>query len=247
MSRSLDGSHRRASTCTATIVAHGTASRPGGSNSSHSWSSRSACHSVSPIHTSPKRRLRSSRTWSTRTAIVSTGARGASNNCRCSRRPVTAGRATPPWRARRHPTRPGEPRFPARPSGHAARPHQTPVGVRLAVLAYRRMPEIHAPSFVRISVKNRKQVGWHYTRLSRRRSAIPRTSPLSTPPKNRPQPRTAEVGLASRSAWRQLGSRAARGPDSSNHLARMRWAASTAFSLVPDWPILLTGDAFRLS
>ena len=68
------------------------------------------------------------------------------------------------------------------------RPHQTPVGVRLAILPYRRVPKIHAsPLCASPSTIASRLVGT--TRdLRERRSAISRTSPLSTPRKKPPGP-----------------------------------------------------------
>ena len=105
----------------------------------------SARHSRQPSHTSPKRRARSRRICSSRTATGSLGCPGsASNSSYCS-------------------SRPGDPqgqRAGPRPSlcielaklrhrllHHSAaathRAHQTPVAVRLAVLANRRVSQIH--------------------------------------------------------------------------------------------------------
>ncbi len=51
---------------------------------------------------------------------------------------------------------------------HAHAAHQTPVHVRLAVLAHRRMTQVHAlPSPILCTARERriKRVGWHYTRF----------------------------------------------------------------------------------
>ena len=58
------------------------------------------------------------------------------------------------------------------------RPHQTPVGVRLAVLAYRRVPEIHAPPLCASPSTTASRLVGTTRDFRERRPAIPRTSPL---------------------------------------------------------------------
>src|SRR3989304_4397266 len=71
---SLEGSHNRPITRTATTSAQLTASRPRGNKPPSNSSSLSECHSTHPSHTAPKLLERSSRTASSRTAAASTGA-----------------------------------------------------------------------------------------------------------------------------------------------------------------------------
>src|SRR6266545_4635697 len=107
MCSSLDGSHSRASTSTAAIVAHGTASRPSGSSRARTSSSLSARQSVQPSHTSPNVRPRSSRRRLRRTGIAVSGSSGR-NRSGWSSSPVIA-RASA--RARARPAASSSPRW----------------------------------------------------------------------------------------------------------------------------------------
>jgi len=85
---------------------HGTAPRPGASNSSQSRSSPKLPHSIQPSHTAPKLRARCTGTWSVRAATGACHCGSSSNRWPCMAPLVIGAANNPRPRASVHPTAP---------------------------------------------------------------------------------------------------------------------------------------------